>query len=177
MPDIAIGAAVAIAQDVLNRINDYQFARRNYIRLPPPGDGRTWSKEADLGDVADQVAVQCVVCVKGAALISRARLYDAVPADVVDIGQSRINAYLADEFDEETLELIEAAFECSCSFGTGAARPEYVRGAAVFGMNYKHPRDRARAILENVIRNNGRLVVPPADPDDYYVKQRDFVEA
>lgn len=173
----------AIARDILDQIrrpDDVRprFKTGSYIAGVMPRldtlDG------VDLRDHADAVQAHCTVCMLGAALISKARLFDRVPLngvaslcswdDVTRIGAGRRTTtdHLADAIEPATMDAMEAAFEADVDpvYGHGDVTDD-VRGAAMFGRQWDDPTRRAVAILENVVAHGGRLVVPPVAAADY----------
>ncbi len=149
---------VAVMRDVIERLdgpnppkvvfdNGYFSAE---IDAPQESDAG-----ADLGAVLPRLrwARWCGVCALGALLISKAALYDGVPLQLdrggdVHYGFLVTRSHLEDVFDHDTLDSIEAAFEIT---GNGAA--------ARFGIRYTTAVDRLRAIAQNVIDHDGKLVL------------------
>lgn len=178
MADEQRATAIAVARDIQKQLAATVPLRmavgNGYIVLP-----KALARDiaGDLRDNIDAVAPACTVCMLGAALLSKARLYDAVPvlglfygpawagAPNVSASRDSIAAGLSDVFDAETLEALESAFEASPHMGD---RPtDLTRGAAVFGRLYGDPTDRAAAIAQNLIDNGGRFVVEPVKEEDF----------
>lgn len=174
---------VAIAQDILAQIRrPYGAAPRfvtgyGYIVGDVP---RIADLDGDLRDHADTVQSHCSVCMLGAALIAKARLFDSVPLSQIagnfDFDPDETSIYISregtverlkDAIDPETLDMLEAAFEGSAYGIEDERRTNDIRGAAIFGRHWPNPTERAVAILENVVTNDGRLVVDPVTVDAY----------
>lgn len=171
--------AVAVAQDVLAWLalpeTRGKVLTGSYLwaRVPGPIDPL-----ADLRTYAEQAMASgdCEVCMLGACLLSKAKLFDAVPVKpFAGHSDGRIRAHggarddvteaLEDVFDRETMDLMESAFERTMMGWT--ADRDLMRGAATFGMGFLDPRDRARAIMENVVAHGGKFVVEPVSAEDY----------
>lgn len=168
--------AVAVAEDVLKQL------RRRKNRLRVGGSGylsttyRPTSLDGDLREHLDKVeSNSCGVCALGAALLSKARLFDSVPMTEVfyktgsdnyipDLSQSCVRENLDDVFDKTTLKTVEAAFERNYNliFEDHECPSPKIYGAVVFGMKFSDPRKRLQAIMENIVANNGRFVVDSA---------------
>lgn len=175
--------AVAVARDVLKRLEGQKLTLKagRYIRqVRDFGDWLRMCESEDIRPHLDEVESVCEVCALGALLMSKARLYNAVRGrDLVDYLGDRQKTNLAAVFGRESLLLIEVAFEQNAS----AVRSASALGAAAlneavaFTSPCLSPRDRLRAILENVIANDGEFVPGPvaaaaaadADPLPYTV--------
>jgi hypothetical protein len=143
--------------------------------------------EDDVQAHVDAIQAHCSVCQKGALLLSKARLFDAVPASTIlyDIDTFRaedgtiaevaafpdeVNAALADLFDRLTMDMLEAAFEKSTDTidfeddDGNAIHDDYGQAclslAARYGKWYPDDRDRVRACMKNMIINDGEFRVP-----------------
>lgn len=97
----------------------------------------------------DVVLGPCLVCAKGALLVAKAVLFDAVTVE--EMSTYAGDDLLENEFDPEQTDLIERAFEDK--WPSFSSFEQYI-----WYDNYKDPRDRMVAILENIIRNKGTFV-------------------
>lgn len=167
--------AVAIAKDVIEQLRGPLKAASHYCYLTT-----TYSPtnpDCDLRDILPEMLKEgCTVCALGAALISKAKLFDAVPLRslilnhlqgaqcVYEMHVTRILAIkmLESVFSDNTLNDIESAFE---KFPNVQGRNTY--GAACFGCKYADDTERLVAIMENVIANNGEFVVPEVSVEEY----------
>lgn len=156
---------VAIAEDVVARIllGKNQPEHMTFGQIPGLKDDENGECIVDQKvllskEVADK---KCTACAVGMGVISGMRLFNKVEVD-----QS------TDDFDTEKLEnwfspsqvaMIELAFEeqdGTSHYGkhADATHGEYHHGAAIaFGLQFKNAKQRALAIWENVIRNNGEF--------------------
>lgn len=175
---------VAIASDVLSRVRQYQWCRGTYLG----GILRdTAPLEGDLQQHVDAVQQHCELCLLGACLVSKARLFNNVPIGTisrehrpahtapyvyVSADRTDIKKLLKDSFPPLELSKIESAFECEVMGDEAVFTDEemsLLRGAAIFGKQYDDDdADRVMAVMENIIDNNGEFVVDPADEGTYY---------
>jgi len=151
---------VAIAQDVIKQVNALHPVKGYYLS----GNARSDVKlEDDLQKHADSATQSCSVCALGALILSKARLYNDVQvarlcAQVYGSSRLRfggastyIQENLSPIFTKEQLDLIEHAFECWPSDTEEEAR------AGSFGLVYDDPRDRLKAIMQNIVDNGGEF--------------------
>jgi hypothetical protein len=181
---------IAVAKDVLLQFDradvPLQLCRANGYVVGSLGVGL--HPEDDVRDHADVIQAECHVCQKGALLLSKARLFDAVPLSTVlwnipdytakdgtvnEVAafSDEVNAALADLFDRLTMDMLEVAFERSASVidlvdkETGDDIHDD-RGvaclslAALYGKRFADDRGRVRACMENLIINDGEFRVP-----------------
>lgn len=113
----------------------------------------------------------CQVCAKGAMFIAAVDRYNKVQlrdANGDGFSNREIIKAMKAYFSKRTLDLIEVAFECkdaNFEFSNGYNQPvtnRVARNAIEFGKRYQDPRARLRAIMRNLISNNGDFVPPPA---------------
>ena len=140
----------------------------------------------DLQDVLQENLSQCSVCAKGALFVSAILKYDNYPLrnDLLDASRTYFNNHdrvmkpLLRYFSRQQLDLIECAFER----GRGGViifrgfnsnirfRPnkdkELYYDAAAFGERYNDVDSRLRAIMNNIIRNEGEFI-PPKRPKSW----------
>lgn len=151
---------VAIAKDALAAIKAkvYVAEEGTYCNVPALETLRRYGK-ADDAKLAEQLRdnmPQCECCAVGALFLSKARMADKVTvSDYLDTPDYW--AQLEPYFKCDQLDLMEAAFEVEdisrCRNMDAAER------AMKFGVRYELPRDRLVAILNNVVKNNGKFVV------------------
>lgn len=165
--------AVQVARDVLAHMSCYNVRTGAYLTGIVPRQDVI--KDGDLQDNLEQVATNCNVCALGAMLLSKARLYDDVPMRAV-LGQGVMSDYkgpylsitmerrnvvgqLEDVFGWHQLAMIESAFEMKHMNTTPmtAEQADRLCDAVNFGISYApyHSHTRLKAIMENVIENNG----------------------
>src|SRR4051812_46877020 len=73
--------AVEVAKDVLKHLQDYQLVRGTYLEGYLTDVDGPWT--GDLQQHLPAVEAECKMCALGACLLSRARVYDEVPAGEV----------------------------------------------------------------------------------------------
>lgn len=145
----AVDMRVAIAKDVIAQVNARRytatpgtFLRVEFVEPFPEG-------AADLRDVVGLPMVVCDVCAKGAMLLSKARLFDAVPLDDMVVEETILGGgdeeILYEAFGEENADLIESAFELYSG--------DHL--ACEFGHRHKNPADRLIAIMANIVEHDG----------------------
>lgn len=157
--------AVAIAKDVIRQLRWLRVAQYHYLNVQDSDKIESAidkvGYDADLRDILPVVRKNCDVCAKAAMLLSKARVFDKVPISEVfsSWGSSiadddEICSLLSGSFSSKTLSLIEAAFERSRMFA--GYTPESI-AAEEFGDRYPDPKKRLRAIMLNVVKNNGEF--------------------
>lgn len=173
--------AIAVAQDVLNQLKykNYKPVVNYYFNAEKIDVSNLSLENKDVCDLLPKLCKKCEVCALGACLLSTARLYDNMPADEVFMINRdynwTTNSYkdpyltlrrsdeetfadlLSDVFDENQCSLIESAFERTCR-GNYEDHEEVCR-AIEFGEKYDDDKKRMRAIMRNVIRNDGWFTV------------------
>lgn len=102
---------------------------------------------------------QCTCCALGAMMLSEVRINDKLKIGaLMDDGGSGVDFRmyhggdedrLCDFFDYQQLSLIESAYE------RGTGRYDGTERSVSFGERYKTPERRLRAIMENIVANNG----------------------
>jgi hypothetical protein len=175
---------VAVAGDVIAQIDAKatRISKGNYIRSfavdedgfrsaynPIPAIKEAQDQGGDLRDHLGVIQEHCEVCAIGAAVLSKARLYDGVPFSEIDSGYGGLfnvsdrdcYAALADVFDPVTQDMIEAAFERSVGLARRTTKDSHFDGlcrADAFGSRYDELPDRCRAIYANIIENDGEFL-------------------
>jgi hypothetical protein len=175
--------AVAVAKDVLA-----QLRKPNCGGMKVANDGSYFATDfyltdedykKDLQDILPKVLEEgCTVCARGAALISKARLFDKVPVIKITgdtwwnsggiyVDQDDTAELLKGVFSKKTLHAIECAFEQDPCMDHSLPC-EY--GAALFGRRYDDPVKRLAAIMRNIVKNNGEFVVKKVTEEEYNAK-------
>lgn len=176
--------AVAVAKDVLKHVQTYHWSRGIYL------SGTWWRGTPWTGDLRDhikEVEDTCAMCLLGACLVSKARLFDDVAVnrlynayfvdsklDYAFVNPSRevIGSLLRDIFSPLELAKIESAFERRVmDYDYGGDIPvdthALLLGAAAFGRMFVDNADRVTAVMENIIANDGTFVVDPVTVAEY----------
>lgn len=136
------------------------------------------TKEGDLQQHVDKIE-KCYVCAIGAALMSKARLYNNVPIKSVlscrgniDANQDNIIKNMNDIFSARLLYEMEAAYERTPRLCDDyCISKERLCGATAFGESYINDRERMVAIMENIIDNNGEFVFDSVEPSQYFYEE------
>jgi hypothetical protein len=177
---------VAVARDVLDQIRAgrVNITVANYLAFKDYESGTRCfdlvqdavaAGKSDLQNVVDEVAPLCMVCARGALLLSKARVFDAVPIAGItspESGWFRIDrdvtdGLLADTFDPMTLSRIESAFEMQVMAsrdlwdGLGSIRPEVkveLFEAVRFGLGFTDATMRCEAVMRNLVENRGEFL-------------------
>lgn len=125
---------------------------------------------------------QCNVCLQGALVLSKARLFDDVILGNLaahpmfafkDIctnfyaGYSNVSNVLKDIFDQKTLHLAESAFERTILYSMYDV--EALKCAIAFSCQFKTKRQVVMAVMKNIIKNKGKFIPPKLAWDDNYI--------
>ena len=170
--------AVAIARDVLKHLRSLKVRDRNgYVGLNDkyectPKSLSNLSGKEQLQNHLPVVVKYCDVCALGACFLSYVRLYDKIQVSSLvqsyDFGlkSDKLVSILNVCFSLEQRNLIESAFELNRMdegiYGTKHiyAAEDAVDYAIEFGKQYEDPKERLRAIMKNIIKNNGQFCPP-----------------
>lgn len=165
---------VAIAKDVLAQMKFLRVSRGTYYleMTSDVEDILEQNRGRSLKNLMPRLLTPkkpCEVCARGAMFLSYVNLYNnvRVPTEVgtvwnglADMASEKhaeeINP-LAGIVEPTQLGLIETAFECDDQFGFGN-RDDDVIAAVRFGHRYTDARHRLRAIMRNIIKNDGEFV-------------------
>lgn len=168
--------AVMIAHDVLKFLEppppDRKFNPATGDYVSPTGnwcnDGEfygsgRYKKDTDGKTRLERPDVKCEACAMGMLLIAHTLRYNEVSADkIYRANGTDCRDILSAHFDQETLMLIEAAFEQNYEFATSYDSEFDDDNPAVkaeeFGERYSKNDERLTAIMRNVIENNGVFV-------------------
>ena len=163
---------IEILQDVLARLNAKKFKVKANCGYVVPDDDEAFEKlvqsKAKSETIANKLAKTCQVCAKGAIFLSTVSLKNAFDFKesaglAGHVGPVKIMSRLSEIFDRDNLDLVETAFEtpfnedeqlCACN-SCGVVDWDDFETAERFGSYYEEDDDRLRAILENMIANEG----------------------
>jgi hypothetical protein len=164
--------AVMLAKDVLKQLKVIgRISRGSYSSTLDSADrvelASILANDSMKEDI-HKLAKHCDVCALGACFISHIGLFNNVASSAV-IRKSYDNSVpciyfdynvmmksLRKTFSSDNLYLIESAFEKRAVYGAGGGTD--VQAAVVFGERYGDPSERLKAIMRNIIANNGRFV-------------------
>lgn len=148
---------LAIVKDVLSRLR-YRKIDTNFYVNP--------FKALDLAGIdldlnAKNLPLEkCQTCALGSMLISHVRVYNKLSlrdlgfcqSDECSLTRSDCTGVLSNYFDADQLTLIEFAFEGYRVFDINV---DGASEAIKFGKKFKHPKTRLRAIMNNILENDG----------------------
>lgn len=161
-PKVKAEARVAIAEDVIETLDVgrmYVSSGTGYHRLRDWAKGVFGKYEATALSLRVRGKTRCTVCAIGAACLSAVGLYnDAQQLEDETLGiygpdSDNMRDVLARWFTRVQLDLIESAFEKDY-FGIDA-NGDALRRAIKFGERYLGDEERLRAIMGNIIDNDG----------------------
>jgi len=158
---------VEVAKDVIRSLR--LLTVRNGVYFKPAGSVKLVnsivSSSTDSKRVAQKLKKGCEVCALGACFLSSVRLTNrwefggfeehwTGPAQVRAVEREVLEEKLHKIFTPFQIDLIETAFEeYNC---TNLANDRYVIGRAIsFGSKHYDSTSRLRAIMKNIIKNNG----------------------
>jgi hypothetical protein len=150
--------AVLVAQDVIDTMqsqNGFAVIRNNmYLNITMDHvKFDEWLLIPDSKEQAKKAKGSCEVCALGACFLSLVALKNEYPFKAYDRAFTRgsISHRLREAFSRQQQDMIEAAFELSSchTVDTVDGSPEQ------FGTKYHTDRDRLKAIMENIIANQG----------------------
>jgi hypothetical protein len=165
--------AVAVAQDALAHLKLLTVAPGRYVSVDITHKPVTFAKSSKATAQALQKRKNCRVCALGACLLSTASLYNKFQFESLKkkasygeeefiIPYSELQYRLSEIFTQEQMDLIESAFEGRDM--TGKRLPgrsslpvETVQSAIAFGSKYDVPKARLRAIMKNIVKNDGEF--------------------
>jgi hypothetical protein len=165
---------VFVAKDVLKQLNKLSIKQGQYVVFDAEISGSVWGlptdgitdkfKNQELKDILHKVRKDCEVCALGACFLSIVGITDKFEINRNNVNSyneiefERIEKHLKKVFTSREMALIETAFE-----GV-VIRDEYilendqaVRRAKDFACQYADNKDRLRAIMKNIIKNNGKF--------------------
>lgn len=159
--------AIAVAKDVIKRLKYLKLSMLSYISGPVPEFSKL--KEEDFQNMISkkhikEIEKNCFVCALGACILSKARLYNSIPFSkfastyYVWVGREKAFSFLKDIFGRKNTSLIECAYSCVPNKGNLGTHEEKVK-ASKFGCLFPNEINRLKAIMNNVITNNGSFIV------------------
>lgn len=128
--------------------------------------------EIDARKYVTQLEQKCPSCALGNLFLSHIRLFDKVLLENDTYGRDNITDSLENYFDANQLNLIECAFEGDDITGDFNNDDEEYRAALSYYSKYSDTKKRLRAILINIIKNNGTF-----KPTDYRTKEQKECDA
>jgi hypothetical protein len=166
--------AIAVAKDVIKQLNSQKnpLCAGNYGYV-----ASDYKFESDAGDLQKYVEevqkANCRVCALGAALLSKARLFNHVPVKKIsskrygtetfgiDVDNETVYKGLSSVFSKAQMQLIESAYERG-NFGPESRRAkDEIIDAILFGDKYVDKKERLIAIMRNLIKNEGVFIPKP----------------
>lgn len=131
--------------------------------------------EIQYGELAE--AGTCTVCGIGALFVDAVKRHDKYTADLAEAeqpSQREIHDYLGKWFSVKQLLLVESAFETRefldddySGYGDDEDRTpsdEDLAAAVIFGRRFSTPDKRMKAIMKNIIENDGTFKPPKLSP-------------
>lgn len=163
--------SVAIAKDVLKQLKYIQPAHL-YIDIDEDGQNILQKRIGEqLQTALPKVRKHCSVCMLGACFLSHVGLYnkfkinDMLAHSLID-SEGDIKPLLRKSMGSENVILLESAYEMITDWGESDETPYFASlrlSAAKFGQKYYDDGERMKAIMKNVIENNGEFIPPPID--------------
>lgn len=172
-------ARVAIAFDVLQNVDSLKVDNRGWYLADTTGKAPQYDPYGNLakrkihpykGNLKDDASKhipklqKCQVCALGACLISQVKLFNKLPlGELVNYGggidptRDMVSGILSRFFSKDQLDLIEVAFEAISEYDGGVQKKECHLDAERFGMEYSNPKKRLKAIMGNIIVNDGEF--------------------
>lgn len=173
-----------VVQDAIEQVKQGHFrATRGYWIEGLNDLNPSYVKERDLTRVSAQIPEHCKVCALGSLLLSRARIdpeltmgalykgriekHLTVPNNPDQVDAKEVQAALSSLFDPQTLLLVELAYELGDGeHDVDINNPEHVATVA-FGVRYRTATSRILAVLNNLLDNEGKFIVPALDSEEY----------
>lgn len=185
--------AIAIANDVLDRIDHRRIRRGTYGSGEMKIKGAKFNKDTQLQELVPDLEKFCDTCLLGTCLLSKAKLYDEltlgqfVPqsdfvfctemdpiADIslnLSIWHEAMEIGLAEILGPFEMDKLESWFEQRMMANDLSiyteAEIDILRGCVVAGSAYHDPKESAFAALKNFIENGACLTVKPISSWDY----------
>src|ERR1017187_9039414 len=197
VPNKAMALAVAydvlwwIASDLIDVATGcYLYWKPNVDFIDPTKNNSYDAKELlptperikELND-SDGIENVCQACAMGMLMMSKARLFNEVPGYLLIMRERSINdslrpfatreaihTALEDCFGIGQLGLIEAAFERTVNYALVYCYNNSIttaRNAEKFGLRYRHPAERLKQIMYNIIYNDGEFIPTNHCPDGW----------
>lgn len=151
---------VEIARDVLAQIRMGQFkAGMGYMQVFPVDDNK-YTHEfygCQLNTAVKKGEVRCEGCADGALFMAYVMRYNHLNVKTAntDVSKEYIKSRMRRLFSKDQLDLIETAYERCVIHGDGNISKELARRTISWGTRYDNREKRLKAIMRNIIRNNG----------------------
>jgi hypothetical protein len=142
---------VAVAKDVLKLIQ-LKLKVDNGIYLERPTVSKYCTPKG-LQALIPKIASECTVCAKGAIALAHVHLFDHETSLSFDA-----NRKACDIWGTDNANMIEAAFERWSTFVPYPMSSADIAACYRFGNRFFNPVNRLKAIMKNVIANNGKFV-------------------
>lgn len=159
--------AIDVAKDVIKTLRSSIVETSSYVSTSPSSEVTVQKLlhkyHDDSKTLAKKLRPHCKVCALGACLLSVVSLKNEFVFDVFNgdiyVPRSQIVKRLKGIFSKRQLALIESAFEGYLIYlgnrpSEKSWEPDLYR-AVHFGKSFSDPKLRLKAIMENVIANNG----------------------
>lgn len=157
---------IEVIKDALKRLRYLNLSTNEYLRIRYQEFIGNECNTEQANKYISKIEKNCEVCAKGALFLSHIRKYNEV--SVSDVLNSNADSYICSnlkEFDIENLDLVEAAYQCcpNCRWDDNQETKELDKKAVIFGQgfDYRNKKSRLKAILKNMLDNNGVFVPPP----------------
>lgn len=154
---------VAIAKDVLKHLRTMRIAAGQYLHgYIESGIDNGEDAQARLPEIRKK----CNVCAMGACLLGHIGAFDRLKMNSMFtsygsplVDREEIVEILKNSFQKSDLLLIEAAFEKTYySWTLDVLSKEKILAAVRFGRKNGPPRKRLKAIMRNIVKNNGDFI-------------------
>lgn len=169
--------AVAVAKDVIKRLKYIKLAEGVYVKGTLP---LSVNFSGDLKSHVSIIQKNCRVCLKGALLLSKARLFDAVPmsllneglytniicvfGDKINVDSNNTTRSLLDTFDRKTIDMAECAFERTY-MNYGTLTQNEMRNSIMFSFKFKTKKQVVEGVMKNIVKNKGKFIPPNVEWD------------
>lgn len=160
-------ARIAIAKDVLARLRYRNIETRTYMNgLENISSWNSLNDDVNAQNHIKELEKNCQVCALGSMFLSHIRVFDKIMMSELTDDRDNLTSVLSDYFDQKQLDLIECAFEGELVVDENYYEetdsdvwppiyPTEVEEAKKYIIKYRDDKKRLRAIMINVIRNNG----------------------
>lgn len=148
--------ARAIAQDALKQIQLGVLIPSKGMYFQPANDPKPNQFGQSLQKLMQNQEVECKVCALGALFASKVSLDNKCSLETAwYLGSSGMRDALGEAFLIKELQLIEATFELWAWGweGNQKANDKITKQIHIYGLQYKDPTQRLKAILRNIARN------------------------
>ena len=98
---------------------------------------------------------KCEACALGNMMLSHVRVFDKISLEEIDGERDSITDTLGNYFEKNQLDLIEVAFEGEMCGWYIYPTEEFDKAVENFTQKYSDVKKRLRAIMINIVRNDG----------------------